>query len=117
MPQQLVAGGVGRMFAQMIMYPADALRTLSQTRAGAKGLKELGARTLFNGAITTSFFALPLGAVQFTVFPRAQRMIQPRIPEKFTIAGNMLASAMASVASCVVGVPQEVIKQRLVTGE
>lgn len=87
------------------MYPADALRTLAQTRTGAKTLSELGARTLISGCVTTSSFAFAVGGLQFSIFGA----LRPRI-------GALAGSACASLGSCLAGIPQEVIKQRLVTG-
>ena len=87
------------------MYPADALRTLAQTRAGAKTLGELGARTLVSGCVTTSGFAYLIGALQFAVYGGTRAIIGP-----------LCASVCGAAASCTVSVPQEVIKQRLVTG-
>ena len=52
--QRLLAGGSARALSQVVMYPADALRTLAQTRAGSKTLSELGAKTLLSGCATTS---------------------------------------------------------------
>mmetsp|Transcript_60425 Transcript_60425/g.165968 ORF Transcript_60425/g.165968 Transcript_60425/m.165968 type:complete len:361 (-) Transcript_60425:191-1273(-) len=121
-PQAMLAGGVGRMVGQTVMYPADALRTLSQTRAGAKGLSELGSKVLIRGAVTTSLFAIPLGAIQFSIFGRAKKALRERVDQggdhvnAWNGLADLGASAMCSVASLSVGVPQEVIKQRLVTG-
>ena len=80
-PQAMLAGGVGRMVGQTVMYPADALRTLSQTRAGAKGLSELGSKVLIRGAVTTSLFAIPLGAIQFSIFGRAKKALRERVDQ------------------------------------
>ena len=55
--EKLLAGGSARFGAQLIMYPADALRTLAQTRTGAKTLADLGYKTLISGCATTSSFA------------------------------------------------------------
>jgi solute carrier family 25 S-adenosylmethionine transporter 26 len=103
--EKLLAGGTARFGAQLVMYPADALRTLAQTRAGAKTLSELGTRTLVSGCATTSAFAFAVGGLQFSIFGA----LRPHLPAAF-------ASAAASLGSCIAGVPQEVIKQRLVTG-
>ena len=103
--EKLLAGGSARFGAQLVMYPADALRTLAQTRKGAKTLSELGARTLVSGCATTSMFAFFVGGLQFSIFG-ALRPVAPAI----------VASACASLGSSVAGIPQEVIKQRLVTG-
>mmetsp|Transcript_8955 Transcript_8955/g.27123 ORF Transcript_8955/g.27123 Transcript_8955/m.27123 type:complete len:294 (+) Transcript_8955:228-1109(+) len=103
--EKLLAGGSARFSAQLVMYPFDALRTLAQTRKGAKTLADLGAKTLVKGAATTSSFAFFVGGLQFSIFAA----VRPRAPA-------VVASACASLGSCVAGIPQEVIKQRLVTG-
>ena len=63
-PERLLAGGSARFGAQLIMYPADALRTLAQTRTGAKTLAELGTKTLVSGCVTTSAFAFAVGGLR-----------------------------------------------------
>ena len=104
--EKLLAGGSARFGAQLIMYPADALRTLAQTRTGAKTLAELGMGTLISGCVTTSAFAFLVGAIQFSIFGTLQH----------TVLGALGASAVGALGSCLASVPQEVIKQRLVTG-
>ena len=103
--ERLLAGGSARFGAQMIMYPADAMRTLAQTRTGAKTLSELGAKTLVSGCFTTSTFAFAVGGLQFSIFGA----LRPTF-------GPLLSSAAASLGSCLAGIPQEVLKQRLVSG-
>ncbi|GMH97128.1 hypothetical protein TrST_g5385 [Triparma strigata] len=97
----------------------DALRTISQTRKGAKELSELGAGVLISGCVQTSLFAFPLGALQFTVFGNVKRAISSVVgTASGGVKGTAVAitsSACASLASCAVGVPQEILKQRLVT--
>jgi solute carrier family 25 S-adenosylmethionine transporter 26 len=100
-----VKGGVARCFGQAILYPVDALRTLAQTR-DAKTLADVGAKALARGCLTTSSFALAMGALQFGVFASLRR----------AGCNPLLSSAAGASASCLVSVPQEVIKQRLVTG-
>ncbi|GMH74294.1 hypothetical protein TrRE_jg12603 [Triparma retinervis] len=117
--QTLAAGGTARSLGQAVTYPMDALRTISQTRKGAKKLSELGAGVLISGCVQTSLFAFPLGAVQFTVFGSVKKALSSVVG---TASGGMRGTAVAvassscaSLASCLVGVPQEVLKQRLVT--
>jgi len=118
--QTLIAGGGARSISQFVTYPMDALRTISQTRKGAKKLSELGAGVLVSGCFSTSMFAFPLGAVQFTVFGNAKKALTFIVGDAARnggIAGTAVAitsSACASLASCAVGVPQEILKQRLV---
>ena len=102
--RQLVAGGVGRSVAQMTLYPIDALRTLAQTRDG-RTIADVGLSSLARGCISTSTFALFMGGIQFAVYEGCRKNFGP-----------LLSSAASAVSSCIVSVPQEVIKQRLVTG-
>ncbi len=103
-PQRLIAGGTSRGIAQMILYPVDALRTLAQTRDG-RTLADVGARALVRGCTTTSSFAIFIGSIQFAIFGATREY-----------CGPVIASGLGAAGSCLVSVPQEVIKQRLVTG-
>lgn len=101
---KVIAGGVSRALAQAILYPVDALRTLAQTRDG-RTLADVGMQALVKGCAQTSSFALFTGAFQFGIFG----IVNPRY-------GPLVASACGAAGSCLVSVPQEVIKQRLITG-
>ena len=101
---KVIAGGVSRALAQALLYPVDALRTLAQTRDG-RTLRDVGSKALIRGCAQTSSFALFTGAFQFGLYG----MVKPKY-------GPLIASASAAAGSCLVSVPQEVIKQRLVTG-
>ncbi|EED94682.1 predicted protein [Thalassiosira pseudonana CCMP1335] len=101
---KIIAGGISRGLAQALLYPIDALRTLAQTRDG-RTLADVGSQALLRGAAQTSSFALFTGALQFGIFGA----VQPQY-------GALVASACGAAGSCIVSVPQEVIKQRLVTG-
>ena len=81
-----------------------ALRTLAQTRDG-RTLSDVGSKALLRGCAQTSSFALFTGAFQFGIFG----IVNPHY-------GPLVASACGAAGSCLVSVPQEVIKQRLVTG-
>jgi solute carrier family 25 S-adenosylmethionine transporter 26 len=105
MMRQMVAGGLSRSVAQMILYPMDALRTLAQTRDG-RTLADVGVSALVRGCISTSSFALFMGGIQFAVYEGCRtRSLDP-----------LVSSAASAISSCIISVPQEVIKQRLVTG-
>ena len=103
-PQRLIAGGSSRGLAQFLLYPVDALRTLAQTRDG-RTLKDVGASALVRGCATTSSFAIFIGSIQFAIFGATRDS-----------CGPVIASGLGAAGSCLVSVPQEVIKQRLVTG-
>jgi solute carrier family 25 S-adenosylmethionine transporter 26 len=91
---RLIAGGAARSLAQMTLYPIDAMRTLAQTRDG-RTLADVGVSALMRGCTT----------IQFAVFGACRNTVGP-----------LVASAAGAIGSCVISVPQEVIKQRLVTG-
>ena len=95
----VLAGGLSRSLAQALLYPVDALRTLAQTRDG-KTLADVGVRSLVRGCAQTSSFALFTGGIQFGIFGA----INPRL-------GPLAASVAGAAGSCLVSVPQEVIKQ------
>lgn len=101
---RLLAGGAARSVSQMTLYPVDAMRTLAQTRDG-RTLADVGVKALVRGCGTTSAFALFMGSIQFAVFGACRDTVGP-----------LVASAAGAIGSCVVSIPQEVIKQRLVTG-
>lgn len=103
----VLSGGSSRAVAQAVLYPIDALRTLAQTRDG-RTLADVGVSALGRGCVTTSCFALFQGAIQFGIFGA----VQEQVPQ----VGPVVASALGAAGSCLVSVPQEVIKQRLVTG-
>lgn len=115
--QSIIAGGSARAVSQAVTYPMDALRTLAQTR-GSKKLSDLGAGVLVSGCLSTSAFAFPTGAIQFTIFAGVKKFLTSFIGNTngaTNTAIAMLSSSCASLCSCAVGVPQEVLKQRLVT--
>lgn len=101
---KVISGGVSRALAQALLYPVDALRTLAQTRDG-RTLTDVGMQALVKGCAQTSSFALFTGALQFGIFG----MVNPHY-------GPLVASACGAAGSCLVSVPQEVLKQRLITG-
>jgi solute carrier family 25 S-adenosylmethionine transporter 26 len=80
------------------------LRTLAQTRDG-RTLADVGTGALLKGCGQTSSFALFTGAFQFGIYG----VVSPRY-------GALIGSAAGAAGSCLISVPQEVLKQRLVTG-
>ena len=103
-PQRLIAGGCSRGVAQFVLYPIDALRTLAQTR-DSRTLADVGTKALLRGCATTSSFAVLIGSIQFAIYGATRHQ-----------CGPVLGAALGAAGSCLVSVPQEVIKQRLVTG-
>lgn len=101
-----ISGGLSRAIAQAALYPLDALRTLSQTR-DSRTLANIGIRSLLNGCLQTSTFALLTGASQFGMYSLCCNNYG---------CSPLAASVYGAAGSCIFSVPQEVIKQRLITG-
>jgi len=116
--REMLAGAVARSAAQCLMYPADVMKTLAQTRSKIQGLSiyEMGLGRLVYGAITTSIMALPAGALQFSIFPLAKRTGRSLMPWISTTPLELMSGVCASFVACFVQTPQEVVKQRLQTG-
>eukprot|EP00816_Leptocylindrus_hargravesii_P001266 CAMPEP_0196816352 /NCGR_PEP_ID=MMETSP1362-20130617/54881_1 /TAXON_ID=163516 /ORGANISM="Leptocylindrus danicus, Strain CCMP1856" /LENGTH=254 /DNA_ID=CAMNT_0042193649 /DNA_START=209 /DNA_END=969 /DNA_ORIENTATION=- len=112
----MASGGLARMAAQMALYPVDTMRTLAQTRTGAKTLAELGTSTLIRGCTLTSIFALPVGAIQFFTHGKVKKLLQKKERQYPAVFVDLQASISAACASLVFTIPQDVIKQRLQTG-
>ena len=101
-----ISGGVSRAVAQAALYPLDALRTLSQTR-DSRSLANVGLTSLVNGCFQTSSFALLTGASQFGIYGLCSTHYG---------CSALASSIYGAAGSCIFSVPQEVIKQRLITG-
>lgn len=114
--QTMASGGLARMVAQMALYPLDTMRTLAQTRSGAKTLAELGTATLIRGCTLTSIFALPVGGIQFFTHGKTKKLLLERERQFPAVLVDLQASICAACASLVFTIPQDVIKQRLQTG-
>ena len=80
------------------------MRTLAPTRDG-KTLTDVGLQALVRGCTTTSLFALFMGSIQFAVVAACRDRVGP-----------LAASAAGAFGSFFVSLPQEVSKQRLMTG-
>ncbi|EKX46171.1 hypothetical protein GUITHDRAFT_138301 [Guillardia theta CCMP2712] len=118
--EEMIAGALARAAAQCVMYPADVLKTLAQTRRSGGSPPTLGSITkaqLLKGSLTTSVLALPAGAIQFSVFRLLKDEGRELAPPWISTASiELMAAAVAAVAACVVQTPQEVIKQRMQAG-
>ena len=91
-----IQGGVSRCAGQALLYPVDALRTLAQSRSHMS-LSDVGSKALLRGCMTTSSFALGMGAIQFSVFESLKHS-----------TGPLLASICGAASSCIISIPQEV---------
>ncbi len=112
----MISGAVARACAQIVVFPVDCIKTRLQARGTSAGLcrdflitnsttwlslhwrsrmltffilvsMPRSAASLLRGALSTSVFALPTGAIQFSVFPWTRRSLR-LIIRPTTLAGE-----------------------------
>lgn len=127
-----LAGAIATMIGDISMHPVDCVKTLQQSNEGA-GLSMLGAgRRILEKQGVGGFYAGigtyvtadgVAGAIKFTTYEALKRVIarnRPEDPKKAEAwdRWSLFAAAGASfIASSVVLVPGELIKQRLQMGQ
>jgi len=121
-----MAGAIATMIGDASMHPIDCIKTLQQSNEGV-GLSMLSAAKriwktngvggFFSGIeiyVTSDGMA---GAIKFATYEALKNWVDDKIPEKYQGSALFGIAAMAFVASSVVLVPGELIKQRLQMGQ
>lgn len=121
-----LAGGVATMIGDAALHPIDCLKTLQQSNEGA-GLSLLGAgkQIYKTGGIAGFYSGLGTyvlsdggaGAVKFATYEALKQWVNDKVDEEYVGAALFGCAALAFVASSVVLVPGELIKQRLQMGQ
>lgn len=121
-----VAGSVATMIGDAALHPVDCLKTLQQSNEGA-GLSLLGAgRQIYRTSGVGGFYSGlgtyvagdgGAGAVKFATYEFLKRWVNDHVDEDRVGAALFGCAALAFVASSVVLVPGELIKQRLQMGQ
>ena len=120
-----VAGSVSTMIGDIALHPIDCIKTLQQSNEGA-GLSLLGASKkimadsgpggFYSGLGTYVSADGAAGALKFATYEALKQWVGDRIPEEYAGAALFGCAAAAYVASSVVLIPGELIKQRLQMG-
>lgn len=121
-----VAGAVATMIGDTAMHPVDCLKTLQQSNEGAglnmiaagrKIYKTSGIGGFYSGLGTYVISDGGAGAIKFATYEALKQWVADKVPEEYVGAAIFGCAAMAFVASSVVLVPGELIKQRLQMGQ
>lgn len=121
-----LAGAVATMIGDIALHPIDCIKTLQQSNEGA-GLSLLGASKKIMADSGPSGFYSGLGtyvtadggagALKFATYEGLKKWVAKKLPdERYAGAALFGCAAAAYVASSVVLIPGELIKQRLQMG-
>jgi len=121
-----LAGAVATMIGDAAMHPIDCIKTLQQSNAGI-GLNMAGAaRKIFADSGAGGFYSGlgtyvtsdgVAGSLKFATYEALKSWVSRNVPEKYHNAATFGCAAAAFVASSVVLVPGELVKQRLQMGQ
>eukprot|EP00614_Pseudopedinella_elastica_P026977 CAMPEP_0172625618 /NCGR_PEP_ID=MMETSP1068-20121228/144882_1 /TAXON_ID=35684 /ORGANISM="Pseudopedinella elastica, Strain CCMP716" /LENGTH=363 /DNA_ID=CAMNT_0013434965 /DNA_START=45 /DNA_END=1136 /DNA_ORIENTATION=+ len=127
--ENMIAGGLSRAAAQAICHPLNVCKTLLQaTGAGTvssfPALVRLVSRdpgVLGRGLIEQTVCSVPNGAVNFASLEAARSFLHAVSPAHLTaragFAFNLASSAVGTVLSSVISVPQTVLLDRTMAGQ
>ena len=121
------------MAVEAALYPIDTIKTRLQLAASGGGLRSLlaagGGRALYAGVWGNLAGVAPASAMFMGVYEPTKRLVSARAREaaarrndgkdidRFDFLGPLVAGAAAGLASSIVRVPTEVVKQRLQAGQ
>lgn len=120
------------MAVEAALYPIDTIKTRLQLAASGGGVRSLlasgGGKALYAGVWGNLAGVAPASAIFMGVYEPTKRAVAARAREaaerrgggdsdRFEFLGPLVAGAAAGLASSVVRVPTEVVKQRLQAGQ
>lgn len=127
----LLAGGIAGGVTNAVVHPIDTLKTVRQASVSSgkstpllkspnpalemiRTIRSAGLRNLYAGFWPAVFGAIPSSAVYFGSYETAKRVLAVRMPSSVSRSCiNMMAAASGNIASSVIFVPKEAIKQQL----
>jgi solute carrier family 25 S-adenosylmethionine transporter 26 len=120
------AGAVATALGVVLMHPIDTIKTLQQSSEGI-GLNMIGAtnKILSRGGVPALYEGLGpyvtsdglAGALKFATYETLKKWMQAHIPEEQQGSAIFVCAALAFMASSIVLVPGELLKQRLQMGQ
>jgi solute carrier family 25 S-adenosylmethionine transporter 26 len=130
--QLAICGGLASMLGDVIMHPVDCIKTLQQSDAGmnlnvwqaALALfQQSGVAGFYHGLWTYAGTDMIGSALKFASFEYLKRLVDPLLPPNSTrhylpkrFALMLVCAALGFLASSVVSVPGELLKQQLQMG-
>eukprot|EP00566_Odontella_aurita_P010076 CAMPEP_0113574384 /NCGR_PEP_ID=MMETSP0015_2-20120614/27120_1 /TAXON_ID=2838 /ORGANISM="Odontella" /LENGTH=426 /DNA_ID=CAMNT_0000477521 /DNA_START=76 /DNA_END=1356 /DNA_ORIENTATION=- /assembly_acc=CAM_ASM_000160 len=121
-----VAGAIATMIGDACLHPIDCVKTLQQSGSGAslgfvaagrKIFADQGVGGFYSGLGTYIAADGGAGAVKFATYEVIKKWVSDRVPEEYVGAALFGCAAAAYMASSVVLIPGELIKQRMQMGQ
>ena len=109
----LTSGAVAGLAADVVLFPLDTLKTRLQSSQGF--WRAGGVRGMYAGLASLAMGSMPSAAIFFCTYEGIKSLTGGRSTGLQVVSGHMAAAMFAEVASCVVRVPCEIIKQRTQT--
>lgn len=124
--EMAASGALATAFGVVIMHPVDTIKTLQQSNNGIglnmvaatnKIMKGGGLGALYSGLGPYVVSDGCAGALKFATYEILKKWIKEKVPEEHYGKALYIAAAAAFIASSVVLVPGELLKQRLQMGQ
>lgn len=121
MAGNLAAGATAGCSVEAALYPLDTVKTRLQAMRSGGGLSALlragGGRALYAGVWGNLAGVAPASAIFMAVYEPVKQAVTAAAGEGRSFLGPLAGGVAAGLASSVVRVPTEVVKQRMQTGE
>ncbi|RZB88529.1 S-adenosylmethionine carrier 1, chloroplastic/mitochondrial-like isoform X2 [Glycine soja] len=109
-----IAGGAAGVVVETALYPIDTIKTrLQVARDGGK----IVLKGLYSGLAGNIVGVLPASAIFIGVYEPTKQQLLKSLPENLSAVAHFAAGAIGGIASSVVRVPTEVVKQRMQIGQ
>ncbi|KAL3737141.1 hypothetical protein ACJRO7_025979 [Eucalyptus globulus] len=110
----VVAGGTAGVVVEAALYPIDTIKTRLQA---AHGGGKIALRGLYSGLAGNLAGVLPASAIFLGVYEPTKQKLLRAFPDNLSALAHLTAGALGGLASSLVRVPTEVVKQRMQTRE
>ncbi|XP_054801402.1 S-adenosylmethionine carrier 1, chloroplastic/mitochondrial-like isoform X2 [Prosopis cineraria] len=109
-----IAGGAAGVVVETALYPIDTIKTRLQA---ARGGGKIILKGLYSGLAGNLAGVLPASAIFVGVYEPTKLKLLDSLPENLSAVAHFAAGAIGGLASSLVRVPTEVVKQRMQTGQ
>ncbi|XP_022133698.1 S-adenosylmethionine carrier 1, chloroplastic/mitochondrial-like [Momordica charantia] len=107
-----IAGGAAGLVAEAALYPIDTIKTRLQAVHGGGKIVLKG---LYSGLAANLVGMLPASAIFVGVYEPTKQKLLNSFPENLNAFAHLTAGVIGGVASSLIRVPTEVVKQRMQT--
>ncbi|KAK7391211.1 hypothetical protein VNO78_19623 [Psophocarpus tetragonolobus] len=109
-----IAGGAAGVVVETALYPIDTIKTRLQV---ARGGGKIVLKGLYSGLSGNLVGVLPASAIFIGVYEPTKQQLLKSLPENLSAVAHFAAGAIGGIASSLVRVPTEVVKQRMQIGQ